>query len=214
MHVKVGDNAQDFGIHQGLLSEASSYFIEALSRDFREPREKIFRLREDDVKTFQHFHFWLYTGSVLDSDESLKSVRLQPLIELYNWATLRDVPKLQDFIIDMLQIRLLASLPIKAKPLDSALIHLVYKHTPKYSPLRELWTLYYSYLDDWRFQNVIAKEDATGDLPREFLHDVLFILKRRVNERDLSAIIARGYFVSGCHLHVHGEGALCAKSAF
>ncbi|MCJ1315119.1 hypothetical protein MMC15_000435 [Xylographa vitiligo] len=168
VHVKVGDNAQDFGIHKGLLCEASSYFKGALSRGFQEAQEKIVHLREDDVETFQRFHLWLYTGCVLDSDESLESLSPRPLIDLYIWADLRGIPKLQDLVSDMLQTSLLATLQIDAKPLESALIQLVYNRTLKTSSLRKLWTFYYSNLDPQRFKDVIAEDAAADDLPREF----------------------------------------------
>ncbi|MCJ1435528.1 hypothetical protein MMC27_004902 [Xylographa pallens] len=213
VHVKIGDNAQDFGVHKGLLCEASSYFKGALSRDFQEAREKIVHLREDDVGTFQRFHLWLYTGCILDSDESLESLSPRLLVDLYIWADLRGIPKLQDLISDMLQTSLVATLQIDAKPLDSALIHLIYNRTMKDSPLRKLWTFYYSNLDPNKFKDVIMEDEAAEDLPREFLHDMLLSLKRRVKEPSPSTIIARGYFMSGCRLHNHGEGAPCAKNA-
>ena len=214
VHVKVGDNAQDFGIHKGLLCEASSYFKGALSRGFQEAQEKIVHLREDDVETFQRFHLWLYTGCVLDSDESLESLSPRPLIDLYIWADLRGIPKLQDLVSDMLQTSLLATLQIDAKPLESALIQLVYNRTLKTSSLRKLWTFYYSNLDPQRFKDVIAEDAAADDLPREFLHDILLSLKRRVKEPSPGKMIARGYFMSGCRLQFMAKGLRVRKALF
>ncbi|MCJ1415786.1 hypothetical protein MMC32_002119 [Xylographa parallela] len=213
VHVRIGHNAQDFGVHKGLLCEASSYFKGALSRDFQEAREMIVHLREDDVGTFERFHLWLYTGSILDSDESLESLSQRSLIDLYIWADLRGIPKLQDLVSDMLQTSLIATLQIGAKPLDSALIHLVYSHTMKSSPLRKLWTCYYTNLDSNKFKDRIMEDEAAEDLPRDFLHDMLLSLKRQIREPSPSTMIARGYFMSGCFFHVHGERALCAKKA-
>jgi len=212
VHVKVGTNSQDFGVHKGLLCEASSYFKGALSGDFQEARENTVNLREDDVGTFQRFHLWLYTGCILDSDESLESLSPRPLIDLYIWADLRGIPKLQDLVSDMLQTSLLATLQVDAKSLDSAFIHLVYNHTLKSSPLRKLWTFYYSNLEPNKFKDMITEDEAADNIPREFLHDILLSLKRRIKEPSPSTVIARGYFLSGCRLHVHGEGAPCAKS--
>ncbi|MCJ1389250.1 hypothetical protein MMC18_002106 [Xylographa bjoerkii] len=213
VHVKVGTNSQDFGIHKGLLCEASSSFKGALSRDFQEARENTVYLRDDDVRTFQRFHFWLYTGGILDSDESLETLSPRPLIDLYIWADLRGIPKLQDLISDMLQTSILATLQPDAKPLDLAFVHLVYHNTMKSSLLRKLWTFYYSNLEHNKFKDMITEDEAADDLPREFLHDILLSLKRRVKEPTAGKIIARGYFLSGCRLHVHGEGAPCAKSS-
>ena len=212
VHVKVGANTQDFGIHKGLLCEASSYFKGALSHDFQEARENIVYLREDAVETFQRFQLWLYTGHILDSDESVELLSPRPLIDLYIWADLRGIPKLQDLVSDLLQTSLLATLQADGKPLDSAFIHLIYNSTLKNSPLRRLWTFYYSNLEQGKFKDVIAADEAADDLPREFLHDVLLSLKRRVTLPISSTIVARGYFLSGCRLHVHGEGVPCARS--
>ncbi|MCJ1475312.1 hypothetical protein MMC13_003974 [Lambiella insularis] len=213
VHVNVGKDAQDFGIHKGLLCEASSYFKAAFAGDFQEARENLVHLREDDAGSFQRFQLWLYTGTIFDVGESIDSLSQKFLIELYVWADLRGIPKLQDSLMDILQISLESTFKDDGKPLDPALIELVYSSTLQSSPLRTLWAHYYSLLGISTSPSLFKEDKTLGDLPRDFLLDIISVLLKKAGETKTKSKAGRGYeYLPSCRLHAHGQGVLCTAS--
>lgn len=99
--ILVGPNHIKFEIHKALLCHRSAYFKGALTGRFKEAREGIVTLEDEDPETFSRFHAWLYTGSCMKDDDTTP-LTIAPALQLWLFAEKRLVPNLQNAIIDQL----------------------------------------------------------------------------------------------------------------
>ena len=60
----VGPDERRFDVHKELLCSVSDFFSAALDGGFQESEAGVVKLPEQDVKTFQYFMHWLYTGKL------------------------------------------------------------------------------------------------------------------------------------------------------
>ncbi|MCJ1299276.1 hypothetical protein MMC08_002068, partial [Hypocenomyce scalaris] len=133
VHVKVGANKIDYGVHKDLLCHYSSYFAAALNGNFKEAKENTVELVEDSPKLFEQSQLWLYTQYLCEKAEDETTPGLDEMAKLYVWADKRGIPKLQDPAIDAI-IR-------KSKfenLIPTSYIRLAYDNLPASDPLRRL----------------------------------------------------------------------------
>ncbi|KAK4692431.1 hypothetical protein P7C71_g4776, partial [Lecanoromycetidae sp. Uapishka_2] len=132
--VLVGLEQQVFTIHKNLLCEASSYFRAALSGNFREAKDQKITMEEEDVTTFKHFQYWLYTRNLLMSQETKNDIDWNVLTGLFILGEVRGIPHLQNAAIDGIIAKRATS---DWTPLDQ--IRRIYDNTPENSPIRRLF---------------------------------------------------------------------------
>ncbi|KAL9631440.1 MAG: hypothetical protein Q9164_005891, partial [Protoblastenia rupestris] len=129
---------KSFKVHKTLLCNVSAYFEAALGGIFKEGIEQKIELPEDDINTFTHFQYWLYTDTVLlarqDNDLKNRDIDWATLMRLYIFGQARQVPLLQNAVMD----GFITLQEVKRwTPLDQ--IRLVYDETLEHSPLRRLY---------------------------------------------------------------------------
>ncbi|APA08513.1 predicted protein [Sclerotinia sclerotiorum 1980 UF-70] len=112
VHIKVGKDLQDFGVHKSLICHYSPYFKAAFTSGFEETRTGIMNLADVDSGVFELFFHWLYTQrinkwriasqssseeKVIDAgDESNQRSRIRTLLELYVFADMIQVPVIKN----------------------------------------------------------------------------------------------------------------------
>lgn len=84
--IKVGPQKETFTMHKETLSNSSLYFEAALEGKFKEAKNSVIELPEDDVEIFRVFQIWLYTGQLL-----LTRDRSDHIWNLFTWETLVDL---------------------------------------------------------------------------------------------------------------------------
>ena len=101
VEIKVGPSNTMFKIHKGLLCDRASYFRAVYQNpgDWKEKSEGL-TLETVDQDTFQRFILWLYFNNVLDNFESVQSVPGLELINCYFFADQRNIPAMQNHVID------------------------------------------------------------------------------------------------------------------
>ncbi|MCJ1389248.1 hypothetical protein MMC18_002104 [Xylographa bjoerkii] len=98
----VGKKKRVFKIHKNLLCSASAYFKAALDGKFKEADTLEIELVEDSPKVIERFQLWLYTQSILESTESCNRLSDELLMEIYSFARVRLITKLQNDAIDII----------------------------------------------------------------------------------------------------------------
>ncbi|ESZ96728.1 hypothetical protein SBOR_2872 [Sclerotinia borealis F-4128] len=61
LHVQVGDDLKDFGVHKDLICHYSPYFNAAFTSGFEETRTGVMKLSTTEPEVFELFYHWLYT---------------------------------------------------------------------------------------------------------------------------------------------------------
>ncbi|KAF5869107.1 uncharacterized protein Bfra_011650 [Botrytis fragariae] len=115
VHVKVGKDLQDFGVHKSLICHCSPFFKAAFTSGFEETATGIIKLADVDVEVFELFFRWLYTqqigepeqnavGFALSDDESKSGhdykFHVGTLLRLYIFADMIKVPTLKNGCIE------------------------------------------------------------------------------------------------------------------
>ncbi|KAI9674601.1 MAG: hypothetical protein M1829_003683 [Trizodia sp. TS-e1964] len=80
---KVGPDAVEFPIYQGLACRYSPYFRAACSGNFKESIDKVVVLDEDKPETFENFVIWLNSRSLGDERTKTEYLGWNDLIDLY-----------------------------------------------------------------------------------------------------------------------------------
>ncbi|KAF7858873.1 hypothetical protein EAF04_008915 [Stromatinia cepivora] len=112
VHIMVGKDLQDFGVHKSLICHYSPYFKAAFTSGFEETNTGIMKLLDVDLGVFELFFHWLYTqritkwrnvsqsssekGIIDAGDESNQRSRIRTLLELYVFADMIQVPAIKN----------------------------------------------------------------------------------------------------------------------
>ncbi|KAL8771206.1 MAG: hypothetical protein Q9209_003377 [Squamulea sp. 1 TL-2023] len=131
--VKLEPSNQIFYIHKGLLCHHSAVFKAMLEHDWKEKQEGLVILKDEDPEPFRRFMLWLYWGKILDDDESISTISSTKLTECYFLADRRDVPAMQNLIIDTIIQKSIAENIIFV-----GVQSYVWQNTPEQSLLRKL----------------------------------------------------------------------------
>lgn len=100
---KIGETRQGFGIHRGLLCQASSKFRERLLKSETVEEgivAQVIELKKEDPQIFGLFHTWLYSQKITLESKSCKDLPWRVIISLYSFADRIGVPRLQNACID------------------------------------------------------------------------------------------------------------------
>ena len=201
VYVKVGKDLKAFGLHKGLLCNRSAYFRAALEGNFKEAKEQVVLLPEDDVDVFELFQFWLYSGNLLDTGESIVNLSASLLVSLYLFAETRCIPQLQDMTIDALihHIEVTNTFPTGSIPQ-------IYDNTTETSPLRRL-------LVDVAAREGERRNGSWFSEERQHLYNRTFLIDLVVALYDRNPK-ARVQDFTGlrCDYHVHTEAEGCYVS--
>lgn len=201
MHVKVGKDAKDFGLHKGLLCNSSQYFRAAFEGSFKEAEEQVLLLPEDDVEVFQLFQFWLYYRKLLDTGESVADLSRSLLIGLYLFAETRCISQLQDLTIDALIRKIDVG-----KKIPTGAIPRIYENTTETSPLRRFIVDISARIGDLR-DGIWFNRETEIRYSETFLIDLVRALydeKLKRSPQDFSKF--------RCNYHVHTKAEGCYLS--
>jgi hypothetical protein len=95
VHVIVGTESKDFGIHKDLICYYSPYFNAAFTSGFEETRTLVMKIPETRVNVFQLFFDWLYT-QVINIRDTDRKPSTNDLAELYIFADMAQIPSLMN----------------------------------------------------------------------------------------------------------------------
>ena len=155
--------------------------------------------RDEDPKTFQDFHEWLYTKVFLPAEKAALERRWEALLKLYVFAEKRIVPRLQNDIIDEM-IKMKMQCNFNAVPgLSQA-----WKNTANSSPL-------HLFLVDFFARTVVLKrcfyanEQNRKRVPIDFIIDLPTTLDGPVgSDGEKTSGGAKYMWSNRCDYHVHG----------
>ena len=210
----VGPDKVLFEIHKGLLCKHSSYFRASLEGGFKEAKEGVVELPEDDPKIFNIFKTWLYSKKiVIDRDGTDTDCPSFSLCQLYVFADARGVPELQNAVINQLaDARGFTELVfVEARHLLKYYGFYLYSNLIRSSPLRRwlidrvCWDEGFAFL----VHNELDDEEFWQG-PREFLLDLWIV--RDTIPRPIVASNAP-FNKNSCetyHIHPDGEER-CSK---
>ena len=63
--------------------DVSTYFNAALNGNFKEAWEQTVEMPEEEVDVFKHFQYWLYSKSIVMTDQSENDIDWRILIDLF-----------------------------------------------------------------------------------------------------------------------------------
>ncbi|KAL9036078.1 MAG: hypothetical protein Q9180_004505, partial [Flavoplaca navasiana] len=182
-----------FYIHKGLLCHHSSVFKAMMEHDWKEKQEAVVTLKDEDRDTFRRFVLWLYYRKILDNDESIATIPERKLIDCYFLADRRDIPAMQNFLID--------ALISKEKAVQFLFCHhqrYVWVNTPESSPLRRL------FVDMMVLRGNIASimgiENEKNRYDKSYIVDVLI-----QKYKHPFTITWDQFYKKRCEYHVHNE---------
>jgi hypothetical protein len=95
--VCVGKEVKEFVVIKSIATRSSKFFQAAMSRDWKEALEKRVMLPETEVRVFEGYLQWLYTG-----DLTLSQNDLYEEIELYILGDFLDDAKFRNSLLDSL----------------------------------------------------------------------------------------------------------------
>lgn len=164
--IKLEPAGETFHIHKGLLCYASPVFRAMMQHDWKEKQDGCIVLKDEDPEVFRRFMHWLYYGTVLDSDETIRTISPQELAHCYFLADRRDIPALQNYLMDLLlhQADTLSYFLSSIQPL-------VWANTSENSPLRKLLVDLMAFAAD--VPRIFEDENEKDHFDKCFVVDVL-----------------------------------------
>jgi hypothetical protein len=133
--VCVGQEAQDFVVIQSIATRSSKFFQAAMSRDWKEALEKRVMLPETEVRVFEGYLQWLYTGDIAVAHGSFHEE-----VEFYILGDFLHDIKFRNTVLESLIARCHEETLVPSAPL----VQFAWDNTPSDSLLRqtilELWS--------------------------------------------------------------------------
>ncbi|KAF7891408.1 uncharacterized protein EAF02_001733 [Botrytis sinoallii] len=99
IHIHVGNNLKDFGVHKYLACHHSPYFKAALYSGLEEITTGIIKFPEVKVEVFELFYHWLYSQDFITF-----AFQLKLLSKLYVFAGMTQIPVLQNYCIEKFHV--------------------------------------------------------------------------------------------------------------
>ena len=129
------DNIQQFIVHENVIKPRSEFVRLALSKEWKEAKERTIPLPDEESATFELYQHWVYFNHIpMDGQPSAdRGKHYNLLTKAYILGEKLLDPHFKDAIIDCLIERLRTTLTF-----DVRLTNLIYEHTPEKSPLRRL----------------------------------------------------------------------------
>ncbi|KAI4222449.1 MAG: hypothetical protein L6R36_006133 [Xanthoria steineri] len=189
--IKLVPAGETFHIHKGLLCHASPVFRAMMQHDWKEKQDGCIVPENEDPKVFRRFMHWLYYGTVLDSDETIRTISPQELAHCYFLADRRDIPALQNYLMDLLlhQADTLSYFLSSMQPL-------VWANTPENSPLRKLLVDLMAFAAD--VPRIFEDKNEQDHFEKCFVVDVLIR-----THRTLKLTGWKDFHERRCDYHVH-----------
>ncbi|KAL8859473.1 MAG: hypothetical protein Q9178_004151 [Gyalolechia marmorata] len=193
--IKLEPSNKTFYIHKGLLCHHSSVFRTMMEHDWKEKQEGIVTLKDEDPETFQRFMLWLYFGKVIDNEagETIETVTARQLVDCYILADRRDVPAMQNYIINT-YLRKSRTAP----PLLHGLQRYIWRSTPEQSHLRRLFVDIMVLRGDIAAEFKDENEKDTYD--KSYIVDVL--IRKYATPKPISW---DELYKKRCDYHIHNE---------
>ena len=140
VHIRAGQEQQDYGIHKSLICNSSLYFKAAFNSGFEESKTGVMRLGEVDPGVFDLFYTYLYTNVLWSNEDNASAIREKYALGLYAFADMIQMPLLKNATIRLIYEEIMLNKNddtglVKMKP--STLAY-VWENTVESSPLRRL----------------------------------------------------------------------------
>ncbi|KAF2660742.1 hypothetical protein K491DRAFT_674661 [Lophiostoma macrostomum CBS 122681] len=202
IEVRVGKDtkARPFTIHKELITSRSKFFANALKGSWRESKDNVVKLPEDDVDTFDLYVNLLYFGSIHIPEAGATAQREETLTEKLvrvshqEYMALSKLYVLCDKLQDIQGVRLVthafveatqkAKAPGKICFPDLWVVDYVYNNTPHGSPLRSFLMDSYAVFatNDWL-------RGTRSWISKDFLYDVtMSMLSLRSNPAGVDKV--------------------------
>lgn len=182
VHIQVGDNLQDFGVHKDLLCGHSPYFKAAFTSGFEETTTGIMKFPDLEVDVFDIFYNWLYRQQLFDenTDES-EWPDTDDLLKLYVFADMARITILKNQIIDAVQ-----SISTHTKGLPTSMFPHVWDNTTPTDPMRNL-------IVDWLVWDIHESEfeENPDDYPAGLRLEVMTAMRKLIGTFQNIAKIKR-----------------------
>jgi hypothetical protein len=180
VHVGEDDKKHIFDVHESLITARSLFFKKALSGDWKEAKDRVVMLPEDDSVTFRRYVYLLYTGSFIVIPDPLPenyrgTDERQNLLRLYVLAEKLQDSETENAVLEaMLLSRQLRGDGLLYLPSYND-ITLLYSGTTTGSPMRKMIVEMWS---NSEASNWLTKE--TQEWPSDFLYELsVKLLDRR-----------------------------------
>lgn len=196
------DQPKDFVVHETLAAARSHFIRLAMSKDWKEARDRVTTLPDDLPETFRLYQQYVYTNNIASNyfgDNAEDAAEYRLLVNAYILGErFIDLP-FKDAIADATIHKLRGS-----NFFDPRLTNLVYDHTPSDSRLRKLWVDVYVWAGNpgWLDEDVLG-----GYVNAEFALDL-----SRYQMKLASGLAPNGpaYIGSPCDFHEHA-GGMCYR---
>ncbi|KAK0120105.1 hypothetical protein ONS95_011515 [Cadophora gregata] len=166
VHIRVGPELKDFGVHKDLIYHYSPYFKAVFNSGFEETKTGVMNLAETGVKPFELFVSWLYTQSVWNnSDHEETWPDIDDLVKLYILADMAQVPSLMNQTLDAMQ----DISDLKTDFPSVGVLAFIWNYTLDTSQLRRLvidWIV-------WNVDEFSIYADWVSELPNNCILEVL-----------------------------------------
>ena len=159
----VGSAKEESVIHKDVLCEISSYFKAAFNGKFKEGEEGNISLLEEDPEIFELFQLWVYKGTFLLAGQEIQDLASTSLVDLYIFAEARDIPTLQNSVVNAL-----IELEVTDGQIPTDVLSRVYANTRITSPLRKLIVGMAASLGDLDGDELWATSHIEDHWPKEY----------------------------------------------
>jgi hypothetical protein len=151
---------EDFTIHENLVTARSEFVRVALSRDWKEARERVIELPDDLPDAFETYQRSLYTDitrpfNALGSKEDSQEYKL--LVRAYILGERFMDDKFQNDVVNAIIDKL-----VHSGSFDPSLTDMVYDNTPLGSPLRQLLLDIYAWAGNAKWLNEEKLDDPVN----------------------------------------------------
>lgn len=197
VQVKVG-HEKTFMVHKDTLCRSAPYFKAALEGEFKESKDQVLELPDDDPVAFSHFQLWLYTGNILESHEIAKDICWTVLLDIYLFGDVRGIPRLQNEAIDVFIDKHVAMNHVPANRLN-----FIYENTLDGSPLRKLMVDLFTFKVALTNIDNVLTEKRKGLYPQLFLMD---LAKSLYEERAGTKKKIFDFRAVRSNYHIHDDG--------
>ena len=92
-----------FGIHRGLLRQASKFFRTELALNEKTESgvvAQVVVLKDENPEIFRRFKDWLYSRRVISGSETYKALAWSELIAMYTFGDRKGIPRFQNSCVD------------------------------------------------------------------------------------------------------------------
>lgn len=193
-------------MHKETLCDISPYFKAALEGNFKEAQKHVIEMPEDDVKVFQVFRTWLYTGKFQLAedrvDHTWKILSWEVLVGLYMFGECRLIRELLNPVMD-----LLIQKPEAPTEVPVHLAPYIYENTCDVSRLRQWISNATAYAAAVTKLDTYPAKCFIG-FPLEFGHDLSGALKSVGDRGCGNGLISIMY---KCEYHVRNRDGYCHR---